>query len=92
MVSLARALEPGDEVILSTGAVAVVRKSYPKGYRGRVEFELDGRVESDEVESLTLEDVAEPPETKSSTEAPETGLAQEDEASNARAPSVRMED
>ncbi|HET6275026.1 MAG TPA: hypothetical protein VFE16_03710 [Candidatus Cybelea sp.] len=90
MVSLPRALEPGDEVILSTGAVAVVRKSYPKGYRGQVEFELDGRLESDDVGSLTLQDAAQP------QDAAALGTSDRDdregEESNVRAPSTRMED
>lgn len=92
MVSLTRALDPGDEVILSTGAVAVVRHSYPKGYQGRVEFELDGRVESDEVASLTLEDAPELLEPTTSAGVPEVDLSQEAEGSSVRAPSTRMED
>ena len=43
---LKRALEPGDEVILSTGATATVRGSYPQGYTGNVAILL-GDAEED---------------------------------------------
>lgn len=56
MVGLERTLQAGDEVILSTGATAKVRRTYPQGYTGLVEFELDGRIESDEAGTLTLPD------------------------------------
>ncbi|MBV9718826.1 MAG: hypothetical protein JOZ77_05880 [Candidatus Eremiobacteraeota bacterium] len=52
-----RALREGDRVILSTGAVATVRRSYPAGYSGPVDILLDGVEESDRSDALTLLEV-----------------------------------
>ena len=85
---LTRALSKGDEVILSTGATATVRRSYPKGYSGEIDILLDGNEETERVSGLTLP--AKPPLQAG----PELGdaTAQQGEASDARAPSRRMKD
>lgn len=44
-IGLSDALHDGDAVVLSTGATATVRGSYPKGYRGDVRILLDGAEE-----------------------------------------------
>ena len=53
---LKRALNPGDEVILSTGATATSRGSYPQGYTGEVAILLDGTEETERADGLTLPD------------------------------------
>ncbi len=53
-MGLARALNAGDSVILKTGATATVRRSYPAGYTGEVEIDLDGSEETERVDGLTL--------------------------------------
>jgi len=53
---LKRALNPGDEVILSTGATATARGSYPEGYTGEVAVLLDGVDETERADALTLPD------------------------------------
>ena len=53
---LKRALNPGDEVILRTGATATVRGSYPAGYTGEVAILLDDAEETELADALTLPD------------------------------------
>lgn len=92
---LAHALHDGDEVILSTGATATVRGSYPAGYNGVVDIMLDGSAESERADALTL-----PERWANLNEAQlgSIGVAQSDEpvpspsGGEARAPSLRMED
>lgn len=84
-----RALSEGDYVILSTGAIATVRRSYPAGYSGQVDILLDGAEESESADALTL------PETNVHATEPELGPAVEGAETNggeARGQSVRMED
>ncbi len=84
------ALTEGDYVILSTGAIATVRRSYPAGYSGLVDILLDGSEESERSEALTL------PETSIQVTEPETAPAvirtESDERGETRGQSVRMED
>jgi hypothetical protein len=85
---LPRALNEGDSVILSTGATATIRRSYPAGYNGDVDILLDGVQEADRADALTLPDT-EPPVTD-----PQLGnvsVAQND-LGETRGPSRRMED
>jgi hypothetical protein len=85
---LPRALNEGDSVILSTGATATVRRSYPAGYDGDVEILLDGAKESDRADALTL------PDTQLPLEDPALGdvsVARND-VGETRGPSRRMED
>jgi hypothetical protein len=86
---LTRALSEGDEVILSTGATATVRRSYPKGYSGEVDILLDGNEEIERVSGLTLP--AEPP-LQVGPELGDTTAALQAETGEARAPSRRMKD
>lgn len=51
---LPAALHAGDEVILSTGAVARARGEYEAGYAGLVALTLDGQEMSERAESITL--------------------------------------
>ena len=53
---LSRALNPGDYVILSTGAIASTAEAYPAGYDGPVNMLLDGQPMSELAETLTLPD------------------------------------
>ncbi len=84
------ALTEGDYVILSTGAIATVRRSYPAGYSGLVDILLDGAEESERSEALTL------PETDIHVTEPDAGpaviTAESDERGETRGQSVRMED
>ncbi len=87
VTGLKRAITKGDPVILSSGATAIVRRSYPAGYGGDVEILLDGAEESERVSGLTLVD-DEPPQV-----GPELGdptAAQEGEMGESRAPSREM--
>lgn len=86
---LKRALTAGDRVILSTGATATVRRSYPQGYVGDVEIVLDGAHETERTSGLTLPDESAP---QAQPELGEPIAAQTDEVSEIRAPSRRMED
>jgi hypothetical protein len=84
--ALSRQVGKGDPVILSSGATASFRRSYPKGYSGSVEILLDGAEEIENTSALTLPEYyqaavtedEEPRETE-----PQHGI---------RAPSLRMED
>jgi hypothetical protein len=51
---LKRSLNAGDSVILSSGATATVRESYPAGYSGLVAILLEGVEENESSESLTI--------------------------------------
>jgi hypothetical protein len=51
---LARSVAAGEEVILSSGTTAIVRRTYPAGYHGSVEILLAGSKESELAASLTL--------------------------------------
>ena len=85
---LKRALTVDDEVILSTGATATVRGSYPPGYSGDVAILLDGVEEFERASGLTLPDkppIEVGPELGDSTE------AQQAEIGETFAPSRRME-
>jgi len=86
--ALKRDLAAGDEVILSTGATATVRRAYPAGHTGEVEILLDGAEERERVSGLTLTDVK-------ATEA-DSGLgnptAAQVEIGEVRAPSRKMAD
>ncbi|HEX3670165.1 MAG TPA: hypothetical protein VHT92_00525 [Candidatus Cybelea sp.] len=84
-----RALTKGDEVILSTGATATVRRSYPQGYSGEVEILLDGSEESERVSGLILP--AKPP-MEVGSELGDATAAQQADLGDARAPSRRMKD
>jgi hypothetical protein len=53
-LGLPRALDEGDYVILSTGAVARARAAYPPGYVGTLELELDGQPMKEQAERITL--------------------------------------
>lgn len=55
-LGLARSVAAGEEVILSSGTTATVRRSYPAGYYGSVEILLAGSKESEMAASLTLTD------------------------------------
>lgn len=88
-VGLKRALKAGDEVILSTGATATVRGSYPQGYTGEVAILLNDAEEMERVSGLTLPDEA-PIEV--APELGDTTAAQQADSGKARAPSRRMED
>ena len=84
---LKRGLNKGDSVILSTGATAAVRRSYPAGYAGEVEILLDGAEESERVSGLTL------PTEESLNVGSELGdPAEAQQFGETRAPSRRMED
>lgn len=86
---LKRALEPGDEVILSTGATATVRGSYPRGYTGDVVILLGDAEETERASGLTLPDN---PPLEVGPELGDITAAQQTEMSEIRAPSRRMED
>jgi hypothetical protein len=86
---LERSLSPGDEVILSTGATATVRGSYPQGYAGDVAILLDDAEECERASGLTL------PNKPTIEVRPELGgptAAQQADSGKTRAPSRRMED
>lgn len=85
---LKRALQEGDAVILSTGASATARRSYPKGYIGEIEIVLDGNEETERTSGLTLPD-EEPLQV--GPELDDSVVAQQAETGEARAPSRRME-
>jgi hypothetical protein len=84
--ALAREVGAGDRVILSSGATARFRRSYPKGYAGIVEISLDGAEETENTSSLILPDQY--PAAETVDEEPQGSQPQ----SGARAPSLRMED
>ncbi len=84
---LKRALKKGDPVILSTGATATVRRSYPAGYGGDVEILLDGAEESERVAGLTLVDEELP---QVGPELGDPAAAQQVEMGESRAPSREM--
>ncbi|MGA9274167.1 MAG: hypothetical protein WBV40_07610 [Candidatus Cybelea sp.] len=86
---LKRALEPGDEVILSTGATATVRGSYPQGYTGNVAILLGDAEETERASGLTLPDN---PPIEIGPELGDVTAAQQTEIAEIRAPSRRMED
>jgi hypothetical protein len=85
---LSRALTKGDSVILSSGATATARSSYPAGYAGDVDLLLDGEQVSDEAESLVL------PHTDLRVTLSESGspTVTEDNGGEVRGRSRRMED
>jgi hypothetical protein len=85
---LAQALDDGDAVILSTGATATVRGSYPQGYRGDVRIVLNGAEELERADALVIAQWP-PNEPDASDDAPEAPL---DESNLTRAPSRRMQD
>jgi hypothetical protein len=88
---LPRAVQEGESVILSTGATATLRRSYPAGYDGDVEIELDGVEESDRASALTLTDPV--PDAQLNNETASLGdAAAAQTAGESRAPSRRMED
>jgi hypothetical protein len=76
-------------VILSTGATATARSSYPAGYTGNVEILLDGNEETERAGGLTL---PEPHVPDASAQLGDPIAAQQAEMGNTRAPSRRMED
>ena len=83
--AFSRQVREGDPMILSSGATASFRRSYPKGYSGIAEILLDGAEEIENTSSLTLPDYDQaavvdeiPPESE-----PQDGV---------RASSLRMED
>lgn len=86
---LKRALEPGDDVILSTGATATVRGSYPQGYTGDVAILLNDAEEMERSSALTLPDK---PPIEVGPELGDTNAAQQADSGENRAPSRRMED
>lgn len=81
------ALSDGDAVILSSGALAMIRGSYPKGYRGDVRIALDGVEESERASALTA---TRWPVSEGVTAAENEGSGSE--MGQTRAPSRRMED
>jgi hypothetical protein len=85
---LSRALAKGDSVILSSGATASARSSYPAGYAGDVDLLLDGEEVTDEAESLVL------PDTGLQVTASESGgpIITEESGGEVRGRSRRMED
>lgn len=85
---LPRALNKGDSVILSTGATATVRRSYPAGYNGDVDILLDGVEETDRADALTL------PDTEPPVADPQLGdvSGAQNDMGETRGPSRRMED
>jgi hypothetical protein len=85
---LAQALNDGDAVILSTGATATVRGSYPQGYCGDVRIVLDGAEELERADALVIAHF--PPNRPNATD--ETPAAPSTESAPMRAPSRRMED
>ena len=86
---LKRDLEPGDEVILSSGATATVRGSYPQGYTGNVAILPDDAEETERASGLTLPDN---PPIELGPELGDVTAAQQTEIGDIRAPSRRMED
>jgi hypothetical protein len=84
--ALSREVGAGDPVILSSGATASFRQSYPKGYTGIVEILLDGAEETENTSSLLLPDHYPAAETAGAE--PRGSQPQ----GGARAPSLRMED
>jgi hypothetical protein len=86
---LKRDLEPGDDVILSSGATATVRGSYPQGYTGNVAILLDDAEETERASGLTLPDN---PPIELGPELGDVTAAQQTEIGDIRAPSRRMED
>jgi hypothetical protein len=85
---LSRTLSKGDSVIMSSGATAIARSSYPAGYTGDVDLLLDGEEVSDEAESLVL------PSTDLDVTRSEPGssIITEDHSGEVRGRSRRMED
>jgi hypothetical protein len=84
--ALSREVGTGDPVILSSGATASFRRSYPKGYTGIVEILLDGAEETENTSSLIL------PEHYPAAETVEPEPRGSQPQGRARAPSLRMED
>lgn len=86
---LKRALNPGDEVILSTGATATVRGSYPQGYTGDVAILLNDADDMERASGLTLPDQ---PPIEIRPERGDATAAQQADSGENRGPSRRMED
>jgi hypothetical protein len=86
---LQRDLKEGEAVILSTGATATARRSYPAGYIGDVDILLDGRGEKERADGLVLPDQSFSP--LGGSELGDATAAQNDSGQN-RAPSRKMED
>jgi hypothetical protein len=84
--ALSREVGAGDPVILSSGATASFRRSYPKGYTGIVEILLDGAEETENTSSLILPDHYQAVQTE------DVEPHESEPMSGARAPSLRMED
>jgi hypothetical protein len=87
---LPRGLDEGDYVILSSGAIATARRSYPRGYSGILDLLLDGAEISDTTAAITL------PSDGAAVETPDSGRVAVDDASaghgESRGTSLRMED
>jgi len=85
---LSRALSKGDRVIMSSGATATARSSYPVGYTGEVDMLLDGEEVTDEAESLVLPN----PDLHVTPSESESPTATKDNGGEVRGRSHRMED
>ncbi len=85
---LAQALVDGDAVILSTGATATVRGSYPQGYRGDVRIVLNGVEELERADALVVAHW--PPNEPSAADG--AAIESSTESALTRAPSRRMQD
>jgi hypothetical protein len=79
-------LRDGDAVILSSGALATVRGSYPEGYRGDVRIVIDGVEEMELASALTA---AHAPLSNDASSPESDGP---DPRTLTRTPSRRMED
>jgi hypothetical protein len=84
--SFSREVHEGDPVILSSGATASFRRSYPKGYSGIAEILLDGAEEIQNTSSLTLPDY-----DQAAVDVDDVPRESEPQ-DGVRAPSLRMED
>jgi hypothetical protein len=85
---LSRALSQGDRVIMSSGATATARSSYPVGYTDEVDMLLDGEEVTDEAESLVLPN----PDLHVVPSESERPTATKDNGGEVRGRSHRMED
>lgn len=88
---LPAAVRAGDEVILSTGAVARATGDYEAGYSGLVALALDGQEMSERAESITLHASGAPNTGSQDSPSPEASPAGE-ENDGIRESSKRMRD
>lgn len=87
---LDESLNDGDAVVLSTGATATVRGSYPKGYRGDVKILLGGVEESEHTDGFLVTHPQPMPETFDDSE--NAAAEMPTDSGLVRAPERRMRD